>query len=208
MRSQNWLPIADLDNNGNKSSTSSTVAGLEIRQNLSLRRSKEAFRYDSSIVLLRGASSPDRSPGSGQFQACLPPSRPDPALSAKADCGLGKGQRPDGRRRGRPLGGGHRRPPVPSGPRSRRPQEKEERKRMVVDALAQCVFADGSRRARTCSLVVNDLLDGLQASPFVGQIEWLEDERERSVVTAHALNRSLQPQETPLLQKLMGNVHS
>ena len=50
-------------------------------------------------------------------------------------------------------------------------------------------------------LVVDGLLDGLQAAPLVGQVEGLEDKREGRVMAADALDRGLEVQEALLLQE-------
>ena len=47
---------------------------------------------------------------------------------------------------------------------------------------------------------VDRLLDGLEAPPLVGQVERLEDERERSVVAADALDGRLEVKEAALLK--------
>ena len=49
------------------------------------------------------------------------------------------------------------------------------------------------------ALKVSNFLDGLQNSPFIGQIEWFKDVREGCIMTADSLYRSLQIQEAVFL---------
>jgi hypothetical protein len=52
------------------------------------------------------------------------------------------------------------------------------------------------------ALVVDDLLDGLEAAVLVGQVKVLKGQRERRVIPTHALNRRLQMQKALFLHEL------
>lgn len=49
-----------------------------------------------------------------------------------------------------------------------------------------------STRLYAAGSIVNEFLQSLKATPLVGQVEWLVDMREWSVIATHSLDRSLE----------------